>query len=236
MPMPARERQVGEVEVARAPAEQVRVERHDDRLAAGCLGATQQRRVELVGGRPVQLEQPRAARPSPRRPPPSGRRPGSTACTARRGMPPPGHRDVGVGVRHLHHPERREQERRGPTATEQARSRGRAPRRRAAGAATPASGRTRRGWPPSSRSAPAPPAMYANASARQRLACGALERVDVDRHRWARAPDARPVDLGLGGTTVSAVVVVGHRLAPSRSAGARCSIRSPRLTGTCEPA
>ena len=108
----ARERQVGEVEVARAPAEQVGVERHDDRFAAGCLGPAQQRGVEVVGGRPVELEQPR-----------SGRRGIAhllhrDGCLIRErvrdaeGCRGPRHGEVGVGVGDLHDAERREQERR----------------------------------------------------------------------------------------------------------------------------
>ncbi len=104
------ERQVREVEIARAPAEQVRVERDDDGFAAGCLGPPQQRGVELVGRRPVELEQPRAAgRGIPHLLHGNGclvaQRVGHTQ--RRRG---PRHGEVGLGVGHLHDPERREQQ------------------------------------------------------------------------------------------------------------------------------
>ena len=51
-----RERQVPEVEVARAPAEHRGVERDHERVAAGGLGPPDQALDELVRRRPVQLE------------------------------------------------------------------------------------------------------------------------------------------------------------------------------------
>ena len=115
----ARERQVREVEVARAPAEQVGVERHHDGFAAGCLGPAQQRGVELVRRRPVELEQPRAAG---RGIPHLLHREGCLVAERVRdaeGCRGPRDREVGVGVRHLHDAERREQERRRATAAEE---------------------------------------------------------------------------------------------------------------------
>ena len=55
-PLAAQERQVGEVEVARAPAEHRRVERDHDRLAAARLGARDEALDEVVVGAPVELE------------------------------------------------------------------------------------------------------------------------------------------------------------------------------------
>ena len=145
-PLAAQERQVGEVEVARAPAEHRRVEREHDRLAAARLGALDEARDEVVLGRPVELEPARrvaelararlhrarrlvgedhrhAARRAPRGRPP--RRPRRRPSRARR----PG--TAGTAS---------------PAGGRTARRPCRARRRRAASAARSASGRSPRGW------------------------------------------------------------------------------------------
>ena len=80
----AQEREEGRLEVARAPADDRRVERQHDRLAAARLGA---RRRGSRRARPrcsSRAGTSAGCRPAPRRTPPSGARPGWRRSSARR--------------------------------------------------------------------------------------------------------------------------------------------------------
>ena len=133
---PAQERQPGEVEVARAPAEQGRVEGDHDRLAPAALGPGDEALDELVAGRPVELE---PARGLPelgghvlhRAPTPGSRRPSAPPPRARRARPAARPCD-GPSPAPRSAPARRAP----PAAGRRARRTGRARRRRAASAGT----------------------------------------------------------------------------------------------------
>jgi hypothetical protein len=118
-PQPAAERQVPEVEVARAPAEHRRVQGDDDRVAPAALRAVQEAVDEVVRGRPVELE------PARRRA--SGRgdrlqwRPGLVAHDHRhpRRGGPAGDREVGVAAHQVERADRGQQQRRRETSAEE---------------------------------------------------------------------------------------------------------------------
>ena len=110
MPSAAGERQVGEVEVAGAPAEHVGVEGDDDRLAADRLGAGDERVDDAR--RPCSSRAGTSAGESPerrRRSPPSAPSPAWRSPSAAPGSRAArGHGVLGVAVRHLEHPDRGE--------------------------------------------------------------------------------------------------------------------------------
>ena len=118
-PLAAQERQVGDVQVARAPAEHRRVERDHDRLAAAALGALDEAGDEVVVGGPVELEPARRvaelARARLHRARGLVGEDHRHALGARRARD----RQVGVVVDHLQHADRAQQERRVQLAAEQ---------------------------------------------------------------------------------------------------------------------
>ena len=122
-PHAVQERQRGEVEVARAPAEQRRVEREDDGRAAARLRATDERADQVVVGAPVELEP--ARRPGPDGVHRGGRRLHRHARLARKHERDaecggrPRHGEVRLRVRHLQHADGRQQQRRRQVEAEQ---------------------------------------------------------------------------------------------------------------------
>ena len=110
-PLPFQERQRGLVEVARAPAEQRRVERHHDRPAAAGFRARHQRAHETVVARPVELEPARCRPHRGRRLLHRHRRLVRKDVADPFGGRRARHREIGLGMHHLQHADRREQHR-----------------------------------------------------------------------------------------------------------------------------
>ena len=118
-PLAAQEREVGEVEVARAPAQHRGVEREDDRLAPAGLGAPDEALDQLVRGAPVELEP--ARRVAHRRRALLHRNRGLAREDHRHALGSGGARseEVAAVARQLEHADRRQQERRRERAAEQ---------------------------------------------------------------------------------------------------------------------